>query len=327
MIGERLPEDHPLSLDAGWNLVSYLPHGSLPVSQALANIDGLYTAVLGFEGGAVSYYPDLDPSYNTLEWMRPGLGYWISMQQAATLQYSVTYGITRTAVVAGSLSDAYAASPAVLAEGVESLSLQVKPTNTWVNFYGQADGGDGQPLPVGTVVEAVDPDGVTCGAVTIGVEGRYGLLPCYGDDPTTEADEGADAGDSIDLVVEGQVVGRGFWIGHGERQVVPLGGAAPDSFQLYLPLVVRVGALDNGASVPQSPDMPGEGTAAPAPGPTATPMPTATLETLVVPAPVTSATPPTSPLVTPWSTEPSGPERPTPTATPGPWGTPETNSD
>ena len=249
------------------------------------------------------------------------------MGQAATLQYSVTYG-TRTAVVTGSSSAAGA--PAVLGvstEGLTSPSLDVQPTNTWVNFYGPADGSDGQPLPSGTVVEAVDRDGVTCGGVTVGVEGQYGLLPCYGDDPTTLADEGADAGDTIYLIVDGQVVGRGVWTAHGERQVVPLGSAAPGWFQLYLPLVVRVGAPHNGASVPQSPGVPEEGTAAPAPSPTATPMPPATMETLVVPAAVPSATPPTSALVTPRPTGASEAERATPPATPDQRGTPEGESE
>ena len=52
--------------------------------------------MLGFEGTALSYYPDLDPSYNTLRWMAPGYGYWISATQAITLQYPLT-GITETA--------------------------------------------------------------------------------------------------------------------------------------------------------------------------------------------------------------------------------------
>ncbi len=295
MIGERLPEDHSLALDAGWNLVSYLPHGSLPVAQALANIDGLYTAVLGFENGAVSYYPDLDATYNTLEWMRPDRGYWIKMQQAATLQYSVTHGLTTgeyspTVVVPARLKLQPGASGAATEE-LTSPSLDVQPTNTWVNFYGPAEGSDGQALPVGTVVEAVDPEGVTCGGVTVTVEGQYGLLPCYGDDPTTTADEGAEAGDTIAIVVGGQVVGEGIWTGHGERQLVPLGGAAPVWYRLYLPVVVRVGAPERSAAVPQSLAIPG-----------ATPTPIATL--------------PTSPLVTPQPTGKSEAERVTPPATP-----------
>jgi hypothetical protein len=92
-------------------------------------------------------------------------------------------------------------------------------------------------------VQALDPDGVTCGAFRVDVEGHYGLLPCYGDDPTTPEDEGAQAGDRIQLVVEGTVLGQGTWTSHGERQAVALGGVEPGAFSIYLPLVVKSDAL------------------------------------------------------------------------------------
>jgi len=327
LIGERLPEDYPLSLDPGWNLVSYLPHGSLPVAQALAVIDGLYTAVLAFEGGAVSYYPDLDATYNTLSWMRPGHGYWINMRQAATLQYSVTHSLPRTALMPGSPSVAHTpAIPVGSTEGLPSPSLNVRPTNTWVNFYGPAESSDGQALPPGTVVAAVDPDGVRCGAVTIAVEGQYGLLPCYGDDPTTAADEGADPGDTIELVVGGQAVGQGIWMGHGERTVVPLGvGVTPARRHLYLPLILRAAVPPLGTSAPYPPTILQDPTAAPTSSPTAEPLPPAAVETLIVPIPLPTAMPPTSPLVTP---SPGAPEtdQAMPTATLPAGGTPQTGS-
>jgi len=43
-------------------------------------------------------------------------------------------------------------------------------SSTWVNFYGIAT------LPVGTVVQAIDLDGVVCGAAVVHTEGQYGLL-------------------------------------------------------------------------------------------------------------------------------------------------------
>ena len=78
---------------------------------------------------------------------------------------------------------------------------------------------------MGTTVKAIDPDGVVCGATVIHTEGQYGLLACYGNDPTTAEDEGAQAGDVIRLVVDGQTLGTGTWTAHGGRQWVPLGPA------------------------------------------------------------------------------------------------------
>ena len=77
----------PLSLNRGWNMVSYLSGSPLPVSTALASIDGLYTAVLAFDGQGLSYYPSLPPEMNTLEVLEPGQGYWIEVSTATVLVY------------------------------------------------------------------------------------------------------------------------------------------------------------------------------------------------------------------------------------------------
>ena len=109
------------------------------------------------------------------------------------------------------------------------------PTHTWANFYGLAHWRDGTLLPVGTTVLALDPDGVVCGATVVTREGQYGLLACYGDDSTTPEDEGAQPGDTIRLVVDGQVLAMGTWTAYGDRQWRPLGRV--DLWQLYLPLI------------------------------------------------------------------------------------------
>jgi hypothetical protein len=85
--GTPVAANTPLSLKEGWNLVSYLPDEPLPVSTALSSIDGLYTAILGYDGQAVSFYPTLPPEMNTLEVLRPAYGYWIKMSAPATLVY------------------------------------------------------------------------------------------------------------------------------------------------------------------------------------------------------------------------------------------------
>ncbi len=104
-----------------------------------------------------------------------------------------------------------------------------------MNFYGPAHRPDGTPLPVGTTVEVVDPDGIVCGAAVVTHAGQYGLLACYGDDLTTMEDEGARAGDTVRLVVDGQALGTAVWTAHGERQWVPLGPAPV--WRVWLPLL------------------------------------------------------------------------------------------
>ena len=70
--GAPVPTDQPLSLDAGWNLVSYLPADQIAVQDALVTLGTNLQAVLAFHDGAArSYYPDLPPHMNDLQCLRP----------------------------------------------------------------------------------------------------------------------------------------------------------------------------------------------------------------------------------------------------------------
>jgi uncharacterized repeat protein (TIGR01451 family) len=224
--GEILREDQPLRLASGWNLVGYQPRRALTVTTALQGIEGQYASVLGFDRTALSFYPDLDPRYNTLHRMAPAYGYWISATQAITLQYPVT-SISQTIPITAMMR---AEEPLRRVREAESAS-GVQPTYEWMNFYGLLTLPDATAAPTGTIVLAVDPQGVICGATATWEPGRYGLLACYRDDPDTSVDEGASPGDTIRLVVaEGSppqpgswVVGEGTWTAHGGRQQVPPG--------------------------------------------------------------------------------------------------------
>lgn len=224
-----MAEGAPLELDAGWNLVSYLPRVSLSITQALDSIADQYTAVLGFDQGALSYYPDIDPIFNTLTTLDPLHGYWIKMNEAGTLQYPVSGNRLSVDSDRSSLNTDHR-SPI-------TDHLSITPTHAWMNFYGPAHVPDGTPLPEGTTVEAVDPEGIVCGAAMVTHAGQYGLLACYGDDPTTAEDEGAQPGDTVRLVVDGKVLGIGTWTAHGGRQWAPLGPVPLGA--VHLPLVRR----------------------------------------------------------------------------------------
>ncbi len=229
-VGQALAPDHPLALVEGWNLVSYLPRVSMPVTVALQSIEGYYSLVQGFDGGARSYYPDLPPEINTLKVMKPMFGYWIHATEAVSLTYP-----------AGQQAISTADTPPATRTTSPHPSDQVLPTNVWVDFYGSAQTLAGAPLPAGTVVQALDPDGVVCGKIVISTPGLYGLLPCYGDDPDTSQDEGARVGDNIRLMINNHLAGTGVWNGPRTRQEISLiaPGAAqePLPIPMYLPLI------------------------------------------------------------------------------------------
>ena len=187
--GTEIGDTTPQYLCEGWNLISYLPESPLPVSTALASIDGLYSVVLGWDNGALSYYPDLPPALNSLHQMEAGHGYWVKLTQAATLVYP----------------DGFVALASDLQPNVPG--TMVPPSNIFADFVSLASRlPDGTLLPTGTVVQAYDPSGVMCGEVVIGdVPGQF-LVAVYGDDPETTEDEGAEVGDIIRFTVDGQDV-------------------------------------------------------------------------------------------------------------------------
>jgi hypothetical protein len=222
--GGVLSPDTPLSLKQGWNLVAYLPESPLPVAQALASIDGLYTAVLGFEQGALSYYPHLPPQMNTLFNLEPKHGYWIKMLEDATLTYPTVQG-------------AQVQEP----EGSRRQPTSVRPTHQWVNFYGLDVRLDGQPVAPGTVIQVYDPDGVLCGEAMVTKAGHYGLLAVYGDDLTTPEDEGASPGDTLTFTLNGQpatMSHEAVWTAHGDLVPVNLeAGVTGRPWRVWLPVV------------------------------------------------------------------------------------------
>jgi hypothetical protein len=102
----------------------------------------------------------------------------------------------------------------------------------WVNFFSANTTFLGQPVPVGAVIAAFDPQGVQCGQFTVVERGKYGLMPCYRDDATAPGDNGADPGDVISFTINGlPAVAVGpdepIWTNNGDRREVDLG--VPDS--------------------------------------------------------------------------------------------------
>jgi hypothetical protein len=76
-------------------------------------------------------------------------------------------------------------------------------TYSWVNAYSMNSSLDGIPLPVGSVVEAFDPEGTLVGRIEVNQEGCYGVMALYQDDPETPLDEGVSPGDRLAFSVNG----------------------------------------------------------------------------------------------------------------------------
>lgn len=111
----------------------------------------------------------------------------------------------------------------------------VIPTSESVDYKGSVSI-NGIPAPVGTVVDAFDPQGIHCGTYIVGISGAandsagiYGFMHVYRDDiATTGIDEGADPGDSIFIKVNGinavtaVISGNLTWTADGDLNEVDL---------------------------------------------------------------------------------------------------------
>ncbi|NOZ50985.1 MAG: hypothetical protein GXP37_13225 [Chloroflexi bacterium] len=215
--GWQMAPDTPLYLCPGWNLIPYLPDQPVSVRTALAGIDGLHGAVLGYENGALSFYPNLPDTINTLTVMKPGYAYWIWMDQAATLFYPVL--TAQSQVVAASAPDS-----------------AVHPSSRWVDFYGL-----NSQAPVGSRIQAYTASGLLVGEAIVHADGSYGIMPVYGDDATTEAIDGALPGEALTFMIDGQpalTVGPGQtrWTKNHDRQEV---NVLPASSRIFMPMFIR----------------------------------------------------------------------------------------
>jgi uncharacterized repeat protein (TIGR01451 family) len=223
-----------LTLAAGWNLAGG-PTRPLTVTDALVGASRQVTAVLGFDRSGLSYYPDLDASYNTLRWLESGRGYWMAATTAMTLTYPAPGEVPSSADTLVATSRLHAIRAAEQGAGV-------KATPTWANLYGTVALPDGSPVPAGAIVTALAA-GTPCGATPAFETGRFGLLACYGDDITTPERDGAQQGDPITFLVNGKPAGATAialnaapaaegtavrWPGHGGRWEVALGAALLD---------------------------------------------------------------------------------------------------
>jgi hypothetical protein len=128
-----------------------------------------------------------------------------------------------------------AEGPLVTLPGPTPYIRSVEPTNRWVNFYSLQSTLDGQSLPVGAVITALDPDGVVCGEFLVTQAGRYGLMPVYGDDPYSLTDEGAVPGDLLEFRINGikaSVTGpdEALWTTMGDLNQLDLAASTPSQF-------------------------------------------------------------------------------------------------
>ncbi|GEM_PF-3206107 len=225
--GSNIAATTPIALHSGWNWLGYLPTSNLPVATALQSINGTYQRVLSLDK---TYSPSL-PTFSTLKEMTPGQGYLIYMNNAATLTYP-SNTITLFSAKSGGISPT---------SGGGCPAVQTSPTRTDVYGYIKVNG---QLAPLGTIVEARDPRGITVGCYTIDTAGQYGIMPVYGEDTTiTPTIPGMRAAEPLTFYVNGVLATPSPLVNWGdlaqEQVDLTVTTAEALSQRIYLPLVVK----------------------------------------------------------------------------------------
>jgi hypothetical protein len=85
--GSEVNPTSPLRLNAGWNLISYLPSRPMPVAVALGAVWDGVAEVRSFDEEGVAYLREELGANNTLVNMEPGRGYLVYMTEARDLVY------------------------------------------------------------------------------------------------------------------------------------------------------------------------------------------------------------------------------------------------
>jgi len=104
----------------------------------------------------------------------------------------------------------------------------ITPTNIWVDYYSYNTTINGEPIPVGTIIEAFDPDGVKCGQRIAHLPGNYKYMPVYGNNGDTPKDEGCEHFDEVTFKINGIVAqtfgpGSEIWtVDIGRRDLMDL---------------------------------------------------------------------------------------------------------
>jgi hypothetical protein len=86
--------------------------------------------------------------------------------------------------------------------GIAICEERIHFTNRAIELHGFSS-----QLNQGDIISVYDSDNVLCGKCKVQIDGQYGLMSVYGDDPLTkDRDEGAEPGDNLSVYLNDQLI-------------------------------------------------------------------------------------------------------------------------
>jgi hypothetical protein len=177
------PENSPVYLLKGWNLIAYLRDQPMSIDSALSTIAN-YIVIVKDNSGKV-YWPRY--AVNQIGSMNPGQGYQIYVTQACTLTYLANYSTSPHIISAKTQHDEFTQKPKFYKNstfGTGNNAILLIQSN---NFE------DGDEI----AILAVKSNMVVGSAV---VSDKKAILTVWGDDITTQEKDGAEEGETLKLL-------------------------------------------------------------------------------------------------------------------------------
>jgi hypothetical protein len=177
-----------IALHQGWNMIGYLPNTPIPAETALAGI--LDFLVIAKNGSGDTYLPQF--GINTIGSMKPGQGYQVYLNAAATLVYP-SMPEPRIARSGGGGRGAAELRHFRFVSNTGENATVVVPVEAGPRYS------DGTALSAGDEIGVLTAGGRCCGAVVW--EGRNAAITVWGDDAVTDSVDGFLDGDTLRLAV------------------------------------------------------------------------------------------------------------------------------
>ena len=201
-----LPENSPIALIQGWNMVSYLRNSPMRVDSSLVSIAA--SIVLAKNNLGQIYWPAF--GINTIGSMQPGAGYQLYVSQASTLSYPSDASASALPIAGG--GDNTPGMTRAVVPKAHFAAASNTGNNASVAIL--ADPGvDGAVPAPGDEIAAFTPAGLCAGAVVW--TGTNTALTIWGDDDQTPGIDGMREGEQISYRIWRQSTGTELANVHG----------------------------------------------------------------------------------------------------------------
>ena len=178
-----MPQDNPINLTVGWNMIGYLRTDAAPADAVLADINATGNLIIAKDYLGAAYLPEWN--FNGIGDLNPGQAYQVKVNNADVLQYL-------------SNDDSYRMSSTNVTENNVSHYSKVAPTDNNMTVVIEDAAWDILPTE-GAEIAAFDKDGNMVGSAIY--SSPVTVVTVWGDDATTTSKDGMVVSESVSFKV------------------------------------------------------------------------------------------------------------------------------